>query len=153
MKKVFTIDNDAIMTVTPAVPMTKDDFEFIMPMYGSQGSACFDFRMPSNPIVEKRNDGIHIIHTGLKFSFPSYYTLLILTRSSLSLKGIIVVNSPAVIDSDYTGEIKIVMRIPEDNVLPSGASIAQGMFTRVHSVNFKIKKSHPRGEGGFGSTD
>lgn len=156
MKRTYYIDGNVPITVEPATDMCEDTFEKLLPTYGTLDSACFDFKMPVLVNVRKYGYNFYLIRTLLKFTFPPQYTLFILSRSSLAMKGCVVVNSPGVIDSDYRGEIKVLLRIPKliyNEVRKQGTCFAQGMFTRVYNVNFKIKNSHARGEGGFGSTD
>lgn len=149
-------DQLPVLHIYPAYQMTKHVFQSILPTYGTQGSACFDFRLPHGFQYTKCDRDIYLIGTGLKFSFLANYALFVLSRSSLAMKGCVVINSPGIIDSDYTGEVKILMRIPtkhKKEVLKKGVSIAQGMFIKTHRVDFGNKSTVARGEGGFGSTD
>ena len=86
------------------------------------------------------------------------YECQIRTRSGLALKhGIIVANTPATIDSDYRGEVKVILVNlgTEPFAVTRGMRIAQMVFARVERVEFRTVTELPssvRGAGGFGST-
>lgn len=97
------------------------------------------------------------VKTGLFIELPKGWELTIRPRSSLSLEGVIVPNSPCTIDSDYRGEILVpLLSILHISFrIEAGQRIAQGVFKKVYTPTFKITESlseTKRGIGGFGST-
>ncbi|MFZ5950487.1 MAG: dUTP diphosphatase [Candidatus Rifleibacteriota bacterium] len=99
-----------------------------------------------------------MVPTGLRISMPEGLEAQVRPRSGLAAKyGVTVLNSPGTIDSDYRGEICVILinHGSEDFSILSGMRIAQLVFSRVTSVNFSICSSldgSDRGSGGFGST-
>lgn len=134
------------------------------PEYASAGSAGFDLRafIPDEAaIVLKANGGRAKIPTGLKFVIPQGYEVQIRPRSGLAFKhGISLTNTPGTIDSDYRGEIQILMinHGNEDFVVNHDERVAQAVIAPVWQANFLEIKEMPdeannqRGTGGFGST-
>jgi dUTP pyrophosphatase len=100
----------------------------------------------------------NIIPTGLSVQIPPGYEAQVRPRSGLAIKnGISILNTPGTIDSDYRGEIKIIVinLSKEDFTVKRGDRIAQIIFSPVVKANFERKvKLDPseRGSGGFGST-
>lgn len=100
-----------------------------------------------------------LIGCGFAIAIPEGYQMEIRTRSGKALKqGLVVLNSPGTIDSDYRGEIgAILLNTSKDEIrLRRGESIAQGVITKFDVAVFKVVDKLPdteRGEGGFGSTD
>lgn len=97
--------------------------------------------------------------TGVKInSMNSKFEIQVRPRSGLSLKrGLLVANSPGTVDSDYRGEIGVILynSTPFLNVVEKGEKIAQIVLSPVHKINFDTNSSSTstsRGEGGFGST-
>jgi dUTP pyrophosphatase len=126
------------------------------------GSAGFDIAcfIPSNRGVVLPPGRSYIFHTGLFFGIPMNYEVQIRSRSGLAAKhGVIVLNSPGTIDSDYKGEIKIILHnagcVPY--TVENGDRIAQGVvkycppaaLVRTYSIS---GDSSVRKDGGFGST-
>lgn len=99
-----------------------------------------------------------MIPTGLKMDIPEGYEGQIRPRSGLAVKGISVVNSPGTIDSDYRGEIKVLLINHGNDLFTVGPGdrIAQMVFAPVVRANFvriaRIADNTARGAGGFGST-
>ena len=96
--------------------------------------------------------------TGLAIAVPEGYECQVRPRSGLALKhGITLPNTPATIDSDYRGELKVMLVNlgTEPFEVTRGMRIAQMLVARVEQVEFqpvdRLPESH-RGEGGFGST-
>lgn len=135
-----------------------------LPSYATEGSSGFDICANEDMFVYSKS--VALIHTGLYVQIPKGYEIQIRSRSGLAKKGLFVVNQPGTIDSDYTGEIGILLTyIAEDiydnygNIIPfkikKGDRIAQGVLCPVCQSNFiKVKEldETQRGEGGFGST-
>ena len=99
-----------------------------------------------------------MIPTGLKFEIPLGYEMQIRPRSGLAAKnGVTLVNAPGTIDSDYRGEVKIILINlgKEDFIVNNGDRIAQAVIAPVTQGLFSVAtelSSTCRGEGGFGST-
>lgn len=132
-----------------------EDFEY---EYKTLDSAAFDLRaaVPSTLTI---NPGEHrLISTGLFVEVPKGHMLHITPRSGLAFKnGISIVNSPGIIDSDYRGELGVVLINHGINhfAVNRGDRIAQASFVKVEQAEFnkveELSDTH-RGEGGFGST-
>lgn len=96
--------------------------------------------------------------TGFAMALPDDYECQIRTRSGLALNhGVIVANTPATIDSDYRGEVKVILANlgTEPFAVTRGMRIAQMVFARVERIEFRPVPELPassRGAGGFGST-
>lgn len=99
-----------------------------------------------------------LIPTGLKVAVPLGYELQIRPRSGLAIKhGITVNNSPGTVDSDYRGDIGIILlnTSSETFIISNGDRIAQAVLKQVEQAEFEEVTELPstdRGEGGFGST-
>ena len=130
-----------------------------LPKYQTEGSSGLDLHANiDKPIILNKND-IVLIPTGLFIEIPEGYEAQIRSRSSLALKnGIFCLNSPATIDSDYRGELKIILASLTDVpfTINNGDRIAQMVFAKVKKISFEevnSLSSTERGEGGFGSTN
>ncbi len=99
-----------------------------------------------------------LVPTGLRIALPVGYEAQIRPRSGLAIKsGITVLNTPGTIDSDYRGEIKIILINLSDTdfVIKNGDRIAQMVIAKHENATFETVLSldeTERGEGGFGST-
>lgn len=139
------------------------DSELPLPHYATEEAAGADIRA-SLPL-EQRSNGLTIpagqrvlIPTGLAMEIPKGFEIQVRPRSGLSLKtNLLVVNSPGTIDSDYRGEVKIIMGNfgTEGFVVEHGERMAQLVLAPVHQAQF-LKEDDlsqtERGTGGFGST-
>lgn len=130
-----------------------------LPKYQTAGSSGLDLHANiEKPIIMNKND-IVLIPTGLFIEIPEGYEAQVRSRSSLALKnGIFCLNSPATIDSDYRGELKIILASLTDTpfTINHGDRIAQLVFSKVEKAYFEETDSlsdTQRGEGGFGSTN
>ena len=131
-----------------------------LPTKGTTGAAGFD--LVSADV--KLEGNVYVVNTGLRTSFPEGYVLLVFARSGLARKlGLHLVNGVGVIDSDYRGDIQLMMRSSELDVstreilqaLAPGSRVAQAMIVPLPLVNWTEVDSLDesiRGEGGFGST-
>ncbi len=127
-----------------------------VPVYQSKGSAGADLCAMIKEPVTLSPGKTKLIPTGIFIEIPEGYEGQIRPRSGLSLKhGITFLNSPGTIDSDYRGEIKIIMTNfgEEDFVIKNGMRIGQIVFARVFrgefiEVNELVRTD--RDEGGFG---
>ncbi len=127
-----------------------------VPARATTGSSGVDLRAALGSDVILEPGSIGLIPTGLKVSIPMGYEWQIRPRSGNALKhGITVLNSPGTIDSDYRGEVKIIIANlgKEPFSIKRGDRIAQAILVPVIYPRFRIVDSVPetgRGEGGFG---
>lgn len=129
-----------------------------LPEYATDGSSGFDVRAAvENEIIIPKGK-VLLVPTNLRVEIPLGYEIQVRPRSGLAAKhGIGVLNSPGTIDSDYRGEVKIILFNfgEEDFVIKRGDRIAQLVLSKVYLAEFKITdelNSSNRGEGGFGHT-
>ncbi len=127
-----------------------------LPRYESEGSSGMDIRACVKEPVILQPGQIKLIPTGLAVSIPFGYEAQMRPRSGLALKhGIGFVNSPGTIDSDYRGEIGIIMINWGESLftIRRGDRIAQMIISkvcRVDIVEAETLDDTLRGEGGFG---
>jgi len=129
-----------------------------LPNYATQGSSGFDLRaaIQNDFVIEKGK--FAIIPTNIKVEIPFGYEIQVRPRSGLAAKhGIGVLNSPGTIDSDYRGEIKVILfNFSDENfVIKRGDRIAQMILSKVYKadlVETQNLNDSLRGEGGFGHT-
>ena len=129
-----------------------------LPSYATDGSAGLDLRAAvEKPVVLKPFQRV-LIPTGFIFEIPEGYEGQVRPRSGLALKkGVTVLNSPGTIDSDYRGEVKVILINlgQEEVVIERGERIAQLVIapvTRAELVEVEKVSQTSRGAGGFGST-
>lgn len=138
-----------------------------IPEYATPGSSGCDIR--SIEFLEIKPQEIKIVKTGIFLSIPQGYEIQVRSRSGLSSKGIIVLNSPGTIDSDYRGEIGVIIMNVSSEIftINIGDRIAQMVCAQVIQMNFhaedfeeehskdniesKLGKTQ-RSSNGFGST-
>lgn len=126
------------------------------PRQATKGSAGWDLYSPET-IVLKPNE-VTFIKLRFCLQIPEGYYVSIVPRSSMGKRGIIIPNSPGTIDSDYTGEIMIMLlnMNPDYTVeIANGERIAQMILHQYHDIEFEVTdhfKNTDRGSGGFGST-
>ncbi len=127
-----------------------------LPAYQTEGAAGFDF-YAAESIHLPRGD-YAMIATGVKVAIPNGYELQVRPRSGLAAKyGITVLNAPGTVDSDYRGEIKIILINlgKSDFSIERGMRIAQGIIAPYVKGEFSVVASleeTERGDGGFGHT-
>ena len=127
-----------------------------MPKYHSAGASGFDFHSIESVIINPSE--IVAVKTGLAFEIPNGYEIQIRPRSGLALSyGIGVLNSPGTIDSDYRGEVIVILFnfSKESFSIKQGDRVAQGVFCKIYHANLTFSEtidSTIRGSGGFGST-
>ena len=131
---------------------------FDPPKYQTEGSVGMDLSaFIENDILIRPNER-ELIPTGIALSLPQNIEGQVRPRSGLSLKyGITVLNSPGTIDSDYRGEIKVILinHGNEDFLIKNNDRIAQLVFNEVVKVSFKEVNNldqTSRNQKGFGST-
>lgn len=136
----------------------KTDNVNMMPVYGSDAAAGADLRAALSEPLDVDPGGRCAIPTGLQLEIPHGYEGQVRPRSGLALKtGLTVLNAPGTIDSDYRGEVKVILvNTSNERVTISPAErIAQLVIAPVERVQFELSGSlgeTKRGEGGFGST-
>jgi len=142
--------------LTIKVKRVNDNSDLPLPSYETEGASGMDLRAAVKEKTILDPGQIKLIPTGLAVSIPRGYEAQIRPRSGLALKhGIGMVNSPGTIDSDYRGEIGIVMINwgKEPFEIRRGDRIAQMCITRVFRAGIEeVDELDPtgRGEGGFG---
>jgi len=128
----------------------------LIPAYMSEGASGFDVKADLEAPMIIEPGRIALIPTGLSFEIPEGFEIQIRPRSGLALKGITVLNSPGTVDSDYRGEVKVILANLSDEpfTVEPGMRIAQGVLVRVYRAEFVEAEPTPtdRGAGGFGST-
>lgn len=129
-----------------------------LPSYATEHSAGLDLRAAvEEPVILKPLERA-LIPTGFVFEIPEGYEGQVRPRSGLALKkGVTVLNSPGTVDSDYRGEVKVLLINlgREEVVINRGDRIAQMVIApvcRVELVEVEEVSQTSRGEGGFGST-
>lgn len=129
-----------------------------LPIYSSEQAAGADIcACLVSPMVIKPGEW-DLVPTGISIELPVGYEAQIRPRSGLAAKkGITVLNSPGTIDSDYRGEIKVILinhsKVPFE--INNGDRIAQMVIAKHEVASFDVVfdlNDTERGEGGFGST-
>ena len=133
-----------------------------VPVYASLGASAFDLMAAIDSPLYINRRGIHAVPTGFCFEIPDGYELQIRPRSGLAIKhGITIVNTPGTIDSDYRGEVIVILMYHginnKTNVykIERGDRIAQAVLapvTRAVLIESSDFSETERGSGGFGST-
>jgi dUTP pyrophosphatase len=127
-----------------------------LPSRATPGSAGYDLTSAEDGVLAPRER--RAFGTGLAIAAPDGFECQIRPRSGLALKhGITVANTPATIDSDYRGEVKVILvNLGADPFeVTRGMRIGQMVIARVERVEFHAVAELPassRGAGGFGST-
>ena len=129
-----------------------------LPAYKTEGASGMDLMaLVKEPITLKPNSSC-LVPTGLAVAFSSDFEIQIRPRSGLAAKNSIsVLNTPGTIDSDYRGEIKVILfnHGKNDFLINNKDRIAQMILTPVIKMELQEAEELPgtvRGEGGFGST-
>ena len=131
----------------------------ILPEYKTEGSSGMDLMANVEQTVKILPGEKKIISTGIMVAIPEQYEIQIRPRSGLAAKnGISVLNTPGTIDSDYRGEIKVILiNLGKDIFeIKKNDRIAQMIVCPIIKVELEEVESLPktvRGKGGFGSTD
>ena len=129
-----------------------------LPAYKTDGASGMDLMaFVKEPINLKPNSSC-LVPTGIAVAFSNDFEIQIRPRSGLAAKNSIsVLNTPGTIDSDYRGEIKVILfnHGKTDFLINNKDRIAQMILTPVIKIEFEETDNLPetfRGEGGFGST-
>ena len=136
----------------------KTNKEVITPKYKTDGSSGVDLSAFLDKEVVIKPNSSELIPTGLQVAIPEELEIQIRPRSGLAAKESIgVLNSPGTIDSDYRGELKIILfnHGNKDFIINNGDRIAQMVLIPILKMEFEEVDSLPetiRGQGGFGST-
>ena len=131
----------------------------ILPEYKTDGSSGMDLMANVEQTVKILPGEKKLISTGIMVAIPEQYEIQIRPRSGLAAKnGISVLNTPGTIDSDYRGEIKVILINFGKDIFQINKNdrIAQMIVCPIIKVELKEVESLPetaRGEGGFGSTN
>ena len=129
-----------------------------LPSYASEGAAGLDLRAAVDEEVVIPPGGWALIPTGMKVAIPEGFEGQVRPRSGLALRhGIALLNAPGTVDSDYRGEVKVILVNlgREPFVVRRGDRIAQLVISPVARAEVEVvERVSPtrRGEGGFGST-
>ena len=129
-----------------------------LPSYSTEGSSGMDIRAALSEDMFIKPGEVALVPTNLSVKIPEGYEVQVRPRSGLAIKnGIGLLNSPGTIDSDYRGEIRIIMMNfgKEKFKISRGDRIAQLILSKYYTANFiestDLQDSN-RGEGGFGHT-
>ena len=129
-----------------------------LPSYKTEGSSGMDLIAFVDKPIEIKPNNSALIPTGLSIAIPQDYEVQIRPRSGLAAKSnISVLNTPGTIDSDYRGELKVILfnHGNKEFIVKNNERIAQMVLAPILKVNFEEVDSLPdtiRGDGGFGST-
>ena len=129
-----------------------------LPSYKSEGASGMDLMAFIKDQINIKPKTSSLIPTGLSIAFPKEYEIQIRPRSGLAAKNnISVLNTPGTIDSDFRGELKVIIynHGDKDFIINNGDRIAQMILAPVIKMELEETDNLPetlRGEGGFGST-
>ncbi|NRA96796.1 MAG: dUTP diphosphatase [Planctomycetes bacterium] len=129
-----------------------------LPDYATPGSAGADLCAAIDEPVGVHMGAVSLIPTGLKLAIPEGYEVQVRPRSGLALKaGLTLVNAPGTIDSDYRGEVSVIVTCvtEEPCIINRGDRIAQMIVAPVSQARWVAVPTLPeteRGAGGFGHT-
>ena len=136
----------------------KLDSRVKLPSYKTIGSSGMDLMALTDKPISVLPKKSYLVPTGISVAMPKNYEIQIRPRSGLAAKNnISILNTPGTIDSDYRGEIKIILfnHGSDEFLINNGDRIAQIVLMPVHKIDFEEVDNLPdtvRGEGGFGST-
>ena len=130
----------------------------VLPLRVTSGSSGYDLSSAEDTEIVLDPGSVSLIRTGIALELGCGFEAQVRSRSGLAAsKGVFVLNSPGTIDSDYRGEIKVVLANfgPEPHVVKPGDRIAQMVFMQLPEVTLDDVSElsvTERGEGGFGSS-
>lgn len=146
------------MSVTVRIKRLPHGADLPLPAYETDGAAGLDLRAAVSEPVMLQPGGRDLVPTGLVFELPAGHEGQVRPRSGLAAKhGVTVLNTPGTIDSDYRGEVKVILVNlgTEPFTIEPGSRIAQMIVapvTRATLVEAEGLSDSARGTGGFGST-
>ena len=129
-----------------------------LPQYSTEGSSGMDLRANLSEAVQLQSLERYLVPTGLFIALPPGYEAQVRPRSGLAIRqGITCLNSPGTVDSDYRGEIKVVLinLSGEAQLLQPGERIAQLVIQKIEKAEWQqveVLDETARSTGGFGST-
>ena len=129
-----------------------------LPKYETKGSAGMDVRANIKESITLKSLERILIPTGLKVAIPEGYEIQVRPRSGLAIKhGITMLNTPGTVDSDYRGELKVIVvnLSNEAYTIEPNERIGQFVLNKIEQIEFiEVEEldSTERGEGGFGHT-
>lgn len=127
----------------------------VIPQFMTEGAACVDLTTIANIYLPPLS--VVVADTGLAVAIPDGYMLEIRSRGGLATRGVIVANSPGTVDSDYRGEVKVILAnlVDAEVYLPEGSRVAQARLVKLDDMEFEEVEElddTKRGEGRFSST-
>ena len=140
------------------VLIKKLDSSVKLPSYKTNGASGMDLMAWLEKPINLEPGKSCLVPTGLSVAFPKEYEIQIRPRSGLAAKNnISILNTPGTIDSDYRGEVKIILfnHGNENFIINKNDRIAQMVLTPIIKMELEETSELPdsiRGEGGFGST-
>ena len=129
-----------------------------LPAYKTSGASGMDLMAFINEPINLKSKNSYLVPTGLSVAFSKDYEIQIRPRSGLAAKkNISVLNTPGTIDSDYRGELKIILfnHSSENFIINNNDRVAQMVLTPIIKMELEETNKLPesiRGKGGFGST-
>lgn len=129
-----------------------------LPAYATSQSAGMDLRANIESPITLHPMERTLVPTGIRIELPEGYEAQVRPRSGLALKhGITVLNTPGTIDSDYRGELKVLLvnLSNDDFVVTAGERVAQMVIARHETATWEeveVLDETERGEGGYGHT-
>ncbi|MEO5646995.1 MAG: dUTP diphosphatase [Chitinophagaceae bacterium] len=129
-----------------------------VPAYATPGSAGMDLRANLPGQMRLQPFERFLTPTGIYLEIPQGYEAQVRPRSGLAIKqGVTCLNSPGTVDSDYRGELKVILinLSNEEQLINNGDRIAQLIFAKVEQVELELVQqlnTTERGSGGFGHT-
>ena len=154
------VNTESSSPLTAYVTQLAHAADLPLPAYETDGSAGLDLRaaIAAGEDLVLKPLGRALVPTGLKIAVPQGYEVQVRPRSGLALKfGITCLNSPGTVDSDYRGEVGVILVNlgAEDFVIRRGDRIAQMVVAQHARIVWDVRETletTTRGEGGFGST-
>ena len=140
------------------VLVKRQNFKVKLPEYKTKGSSGMDLMAFIDGPVKVKPNTVELIPTGLFVAIPEDLEIQIRPRSGLAAKfSVSILNTPGTIDSDYRGELKIILfnHGDKDFIINNGDRVAQMILTPIIKIEFEEVDQLPktiRGLGGFGST-
>lgn len=138
--------------------VSKEFDDIPLPEYATPGSSGMDIRAAIQESIVLKSGEVKLVPTNLIVEIPGGYEIQVRPRSGLAAKhNIGVLNSPGTIDSDYRGEVKVILFNfgKDDFVIKRGDRIAQMVLNKCYKIDLdeseNINQSQ-RGSGGFGHT-
>jgi dUTP pyrophosphatase len=148
------------MAAVPSIPVcfVRESSRELLPAYQTEGASGMDLRADIEGEIRIPSLGRTLVPTGISVAIPPGLEGQVRPRSGLAIRhGVTCLNSPGTIDSDYRGEICVILVNlgPEPFSVRRGDRIAQLVFSPVARASWREMETldpTPRGEGGFGHT-